>query len=159
MAKQPGVDPDDLYRQAQETLLRGLVAGDAPQDLVDAVALFHVPGWLTPDVAMLDLAVTALDLACPVGAQPLAHAGLRERLLPEVTFRGRVEQRSSQYAPRRRLHARGAAAGSAQRHWLVAVPAVAYALYAMVIYARAAAERLDVSRGRHRSTDRRSTQH
>ena len=61
-------------------------------------ALSHVPGRFTPDVALLKVAVTALDLASPPGAEPLAYEGLRERCLPEVTFRGRVEHRNSQYA-------------------------------------------------------------
>ncbi len=58
----------------------------------------HVPGWFTPDLARLELAVTALDLACPAGVEPLEYEGLRERFLPEVTFCGRVEHRNSQYA-------------------------------------------------------------
>jgi hypothetical protein len=56
------------------------------------------PGQLTPDVALLELAVTALDLACPPGAEPLEYEGLCERYLPEVRFRGRVEHRNSRYA-------------------------------------------------------------
>ncbi len=34
----------------------------------------------------------------PPGAHPLEYEGLHERYLPEVTFRGRVEHRNSQYA-------------------------------------------------------------
>jgi hypothetical protein len=30
-----------------------------------------VPGWVTPNVALLELAVTALDLACLAGVEPL----------------------------------------------------------------------------------------
>src|SRR3954452_13020772 len=63
-----------------------------------AAALSPVSGRFTPDVALLELAVAALDLACPAGAEPLEYEGLRERYLPEVTFRGCVEHRNSQYA-------------------------------------------------------------
>ncbi|MCZ2818924.1 hypothetical protein O2V63_01085 [Modestobacter sp. VKM Ac-2977] len=121
------------------------MAGDAPPDLVDAVAVFHVPGSFTPDVAMLDLAVTALELACPAGAPPLAYAGLREQHLPEVTFRGLTDQRNSQYA----LYAAACMRGGLQPDLLSDTgwwqfPLWTYALYAVVIYARAAAERLEV---------------
>ena len=47
---------------------------------------------------MLELAVTALDLASVSRSAPLEYEGLRERYLPEVEFRGRVEHRNSQYA-------------------------------------------------------------
>jgi hypothetical protein len=47
---------------------------------------------------MLELAVTALDLASAPGSAPLEYEGLREHYLPEVELRDRVEHRSSQYA-------------------------------------------------------------
>ena len=97
MAKRERTDPDLLHRRAQAAVLAGLVRGDDVHDLVLAAAPSHVPGWFTPDVALLELAVTALDLAVS-GGEPLEYEGLRERLLPEVTFRGRNQHRSSQYA-------------------------------------------------------------
>lgn len=45
----------------------------------------HVRAWFTPDVAVLELAVTALGLASIAGLPPLEYEGLRERYLPEVT--------------------------------------------------------------------------
>ncbi|WP_448620823.1 hypothetical protein [Geodermatophilus sp. URMC 65] len=75
-------------------MLSGPARGDV-YDLVAVAAPSHVPGWFTPDVALPELAVTALDLACPAGVEPLEYEGLRERYLPEVTFRGRVEHRNS----------------------------------------------------------------
>ena len=41
-----------------------MAAGDDVYDLTAAAALSHVPGWFTPEVALLELAVMALDLAC-----------------------------------------------------------------------------------------------
>jgi len=110
------------------------------------VAPAHVRGRFTPDVAMLELAVTALELTCPPGAEPLAYEGLRERYLPEVTFRGRVEHRNSQYA----LYAAACMHGGLQPDLLSDAgwwqsPLWTYAVFAVVIYARAAAERLDVA--------------
>jgi hypothetical protein len=91
VTKRERIGQEVLHRRAQVAVLSGLAAGDDVYDLMAAVAPSHVPGWYTPDVALLELAVTALDLACPAGAEPLKYEGLRERHLPEVTFRGRVE--------------------------------------------------------------------
>ena len=127
-------------------MLSGLAAGDDVYDLMAAAAPSHVPGWFTPDVALLELAVTALDLACPAGPEPLGSGGLRERYLPEVTLRGRVEHRNSQYA----LYAAACMRGGLQPDlpsdagwWQT--PLWRYAVFAVVIYSRVAAERLAVS--------------
>jgi hypothetical protein len=145
VAKRERVDPEVLHRQAQVAALSGLARGDDVYDLVAAAAPSHVRGWFTPDVALLELAVTALDLACSVGAEPLEYEGLRERYLPEVTFRGRVEHRSSQYA----LYAAACMRGGLRPDLLSdagwwQTPLWQYAVFAVVIYARAAAERLAV---------------
>jgi len=148
MARGVRVDPDVLHRQAQEAVLSGLVRGDDIHDLMIAMAPNHVPGRFSPDVAMLELAATALELACPSGAEPLTYEGLRERYLPEVTFRGRVEHRNSQYA----LYAVACMRGGLQPDLLHDTgwwqsPLWSYAVFAVVIYTRAAAERLDVALG------------
>jgi hypothetical protein len=124
-------------------VLSGPARGDDVHDLMAAAAPSHVSGWFTPDVALLELAVTALDVGSPPGAQPLEYDGLRERYLPEVTFRGRVEHRNSQYA----LYAAACMRGGLQPDLLSdagwwQTPLWQYAVYAVVIYSRAAAERL-----------------
>ncbi|GAB3348498.1 hypothetical protein GCM10027300_10590 [Modestobacter lapidis] len=126
-------------------MLTGLVRGDDIYDVTVAVAPNHVPGRFTPDVALLDLAVTALDLACPAGSELLGYEGLRERYLPEVTFRGRVEHRNSQYA----LYAVACMRGGLRPDLAKDVgwwqsPLWQYSAYAVVIYSRVAAERLAV---------------
>jgi hypothetical protein len=145
VAKRVGVDPDVLHRPAQIALLTGLARSGDVYDLMGAVAPNHVPGHFTPDVALLQLAVTALDLACPPGAEPLEYEGLRERYLSEVTFRGRVEHRNSQYA----LYAAACMRGGLQPDLLSdagwwQTPLWQYAIFAVVIYSRTAAERLAV---------------
>ena len=142
MSKRPRVDQDLLHRQAQVAVLAGLLRGEDIDALVEAVAPAHVRGWFTPDVAMLELAVTALDLASRPGLAPLEYEGLRERCLPEAEFRGRVEHRSSQYA----LYAAACIRGGVQPDLLNDAgwwntPLWIYAVYALVIYARAAADR------------------
>jgi hypothetical protein len=145
VSKRERIDPDTLHRRAQEAVLSGLARGDDVHDVMAAAAPNHVPGWFTPDVALLDLAVTALDIACPVSAQPLEYEGLRERYLPDVTFRGRVEHRNSQYA----LYAAACMRGGLQPDLLDdagwwQTPLWTYAVFAVVIYVRAAAERVGV---------------
>ena len=145
VTKRERIDHDVLHRRAQVAVLSGLAAGDDAYDLMTAAAPGHVPGWFTPDVALLELAVTSLELACPAGAEPLEYEGLRERYLPEVTFRGRVEHRNSQYA----LYAAACMRGGLQPDLLSdagwwQTPLWQYAVYAVVIYSRAAAGRLTV---------------
>lgn len=145
--KKAGEDPAVLHVRAQRAALGALVAApDDPYELLVAVQPYHQPGF-TPDVAMLELAVCALDLACPPGAEPLAYEGLRERYLPEVRFRGRTEHRNSQYA----LYAAACLRGGLEPNLLDdagwwQTPLWRYACFALLIYARAAAERqgLDV---------------
>ena len=144
MAKRERVDPEILHRRAQVAVLSGLAGGDDVDDLVAAAAPSHVPGWFTPDVALLELAVAALDLACPAGAEPLEYERLRERFLPEVTFRGRVEHRNSQYAVYAAACMRGGLHADllSDAGWWQ-TPLWQYAVFA-VVYSRAAAERLAV---------------
>ena len=147
MTKRERIDQDVLHRRAQVAVLSGLATGNDVYDLMAAAAPNHVPGWFTPDVALLELAVTALDLACPAGAEPLEYEGLRERYLPEVTFRGRVEHRNSQYA----IYAAACMRGGLQPDLLSdagwwQTPLWQYAV-AVAIYSRVAAERLAVPVG------------
>jgi hypothetical protein len=141
-------DSDVLHRRAQVALIDGLARGDDVDELMAVVAPSHLPGHYTPDVALLDLAVTALDLACLPGAEPLRYEGLREGYLPEMTFRGRREHRNSQYA----LYAAACLRGGLQPDLLSdagwwQTPLWNYAVFAVVIYSRAAADRLSVPVG------------
>ena len=75
VTKPERIDQDVLHRRAQVAVLSGLTTGDDVYELTAAVAPSHVPGWFTPDLALLELAVTALDLACPVGAEAWSTRG------------------------------------------------------------------------------------
>lgn len=134
--------PDELHRQAQLAALQALDDGaDAPA-LLAAVGTAHQPEHFTPDVALLELAATALGLATRDGQPMLAYEGLRERYLPEVAFSGRVEHRNSQYA----LYANACLGGGLEPDLLNdcgwwRTPLYVYAAYALLIYSRAAADR------------------
>jgi len=71
-----------------------------------AAAPSHVPGWFTPDVGLLQVAVTALDPACSAGASPLEYEGRRQRQLPDVHAQAHAALR-----PGHRGHVGGALAG------------------------------------------------
>ena len=144
MKRPERVDRDLLHRRAPVAVLSGLARGDDVYDLVAAAAPSHVPGRFTPDVAPLELAVTALDLACPAGAEPLEYEALRERFLPEVTFRGRVEHRNSQYALYAAACMRGVQPDLLSDAGWGQTPLWQYAVFAVAIYSRVAAERLAV---------------
>ena len=124
MAEQADEGPDALHRQAQQAVLSGLRGGDDIHNLINAVAPHHVVGHFAPDAAMLEVAVSALELACPAGTETLVYEGLQERCLPEVTFTGRVGHRNIQYALYGAACMRRTAAGFASRRRLVAVPVV-----------------------------------
>jgi hypothetical protein len=142
MGNPPGVDADLRHKQAQAAALAALRRGEDPDGVVAAVAPYDIPKSFTPDVAVLELAIDALDLACPAGADPLDYEGLREHYLPEIHFHGRTQHRNSQYA----LYAAACLRGGLRpdilrdagwwhdRLWI-------YASYALIIYSRAAADR------------------
>jgi hypothetical protein len=75
VTKRERIDHDVMHCRAQVAVLSGLAAGDDVYHLTAAAAPSHVPCWFTPDVALLELAVMALDLACPAGAEPLESRG------------------------------------------------------------------------------------
>ncbi len=76
--------------------MQALHDGADAHTLREAISFAHQPGHFTPDdVAILELAVTVLDLASPTGLPPLRYKGLRERFLPEHPFAGRVEHLNS----------------------------------------------------------------
>ena len=75
VTKRERIDHDALHRRAQVGVLSGLAAGDDVYHQMTAAAPSHVPGRFTPDVALLELAVMALDLACPAGVEPLELRG------------------------------------------------------------------------------------
>lgn len=143
MSRRPPLDHDAVRSSVRAAVLEALAG---PGDLGSVVRAADPGDDRAPLVAgdaLLDLAASALGLAVPHGAEPLEYADLRPRYLPEVEFRGRVEHRNSQYV----LYAAACRRGGldpdidSDTGWWGA-PLWLYAAYAVVIYARAAAERL-----------------
>jgi hypothetical protein len=98
MPKRPPLDLDAVARDAHQSTLAALARAEHADEVVAAARPIEPRADFAAGVAILELAVTALDLAVPTGSSPLEYYGLRERYLPEIEFRGRVEHRNSQWA-------------------------------------------------------------
>ncbi len=76
-----------------------------------------------PDVTLLELRITALDLANPAGGEPLE--GLHERFLPELTLRGGSSTTTASTPSASPPERAGPASRPAEWRWLVAHTAIA----------------------------------
>ena len=75
---------------ARQTLLDGLARDADIFELVSELAPLHPRDSTFPGEVFLHLAADALDWCGASRADPLPLEGLRERFLPERTFRGRA---------------------------------------------------------------------
>ena len=147
MATPPGEDPAVLHRRAQVRVLSVLASGeDDVFELLSAVAAYDVRRHFTPDVALLEVAATALGLAVLPGAEPLEYEGLTDRYLPDEMLTGRTLRQRTQYA----IHAAACLRGGLLLDLLREAggwePGLwTYAVSAVVLYTRAAADRLGQS--------------
>ena len=147
MARRRDVDADVLHRDAQVAVLSRLARGeDDVFELMTAVLPYDVRGYFTPDVALLEVAAAALGLACPSGAERLQYEGLTDRYLNDLMLEGKTLRRRTQYA----LYAAACLRGGPHPdllgeagHW---EPRLwTYAVSAVVLYSRAAADRTELS--------------
>jgi hypothetical protein len=144
MATPPGQDPAVLHRKAQVRVLSMLASGeDDVFELLSALAAYHVRHHFTPDVALLEVAAKALGLAVPPGTEPLDYEGLTDRYLSDQMLTGRTLRQRTQYA----IHAAACLRGGLLPDLLRGAggwePGLwTYAVSAVVLYTRAAADRL-----------------
>ena len=140
-------DPEVLHRQAQTAILSSLAGGqDDAFELMPEIRPYDVRGLFTPDVALLDIAAAALALACPPGSEPLEYEGLTDRYLSDLMLSGRTLRYRTRYAVYAAACMRGGlhpdllneAGDWEPRLWT-------YALSAVVLYTRAAADRRGMS--------------
>ena len=130
---------------ARRVLLDGLARDADLFELVSELAPLHPRDNTFPGEVFLHLAGDALDWCRASRADPLPLEGLRERFLPECTFRGR-QNKKLQYA----VLAAAALHGGTEPDlldevaWWQADDFWQYALFAAVAYIRAAASRAGV---------------
>jgi hypothetical protein len=140
--KPPG--PEDTVT-ARQTLLEPLARDADIFELLSELAPLHPRDNTFPGEVFLDLAADALDWCGARRADPLPLEGLRERFLPERTFRGRQNSKL-QYA----VLAAAALHGGTEPDlldevaWWQTDDFWQYALFAAVAYIRAAASRAGV---------------
>ena len=136
--------PEDAVT-ARQTLLAGLARDADILDLVSGLALLHPRDNTFPGEVFLHVAADALDWCGASRADPLPLEGLRERFLPECSFRGR-QNTKLQYA----VLAAAALHGGTEPDLLNEVARWQaddfwqYALFAAVACIRAAASRAGV---------------
>jgi hypothetical protein len=132
-------------KTARRALLDGLARDADLAELLSELAPVHPPNDTFPGEVFLHLASDALEWCGASRAEPLPLEGLRERFLPEATFRGR-QKAKLQYA----LLAAAAVHGGTEPDLLDEVASWQtddfwqYAMYAAVAYIRAAASRAGV---------------
>ena len=128
------------FLEAQDVVLEGLAHGESLDRLTQALAAIAHTGDLDLGLTLIRLAADALGVGGFNAEEPLEYENLRETYLPEITFSGKVAHRNSQYT----LNAAAALRGGvlpdiyADAGWWRA-ELWQYALYAVVVYVRAAA--------------------
>ena len=130
---------------ARRVLLNGLARDAGIDELAGELAPLHPRNDTFPGEVLLHLAADALGWCGASRADPLPLEGLRDRFLPEATFRGR-QNAKLQYA----VLTAAAIHGGTEPDLLDEVASWQtddfwqYALYAAVAYVRAAASRAGV---------------
>jgi hypothetical protein len=137
---------DVLHLQAQRAFLAGLGRGDSLLQLEHAVREFQAKTF-TPDLAVLEIGVAAMDLAQIDRTTPIQKAELISEHLTEINFRNqRALQERTTYA----LNAVAAIRGGLELdvledpYWWRTRDIVEYAVIAATAYVRACAHRLDL---------------
>ena len=144
--------PEDTVT-ARRVLLDGLARDADIFELMSELAPLHPRDNTFPGEVFLQVAADALTWCRASRADPLPLEGLRERFLPEGTFRGR-QNRKLQYA----VLAAAALHGGTEPDlldevaWWQADDFWQYALFAAVAYIRAAASRWACRCARHART-------
>jgi hypothetical protein len=141
----PNTAPSDVdYHAAARPGLLGLMPGQELDSVVEKLAALHPRYNTFPAEVLLELAAEAIEESGASPADPVLYEGMRDRLLPEFVFRGKLPQHKSHYALMAAAMTRAgvypdlldeAAGWGLEDMW-------EYAFYALLLYGRAAAERI-----------------
>jgi hypothetical protein len=136
---------DEDVRRVKELVVAGLARGDNVFDVVLEVRPLYPAHITFPGEVFLAMTVDVLDIGGFTTEKPLDYEDLRERLLPEVQLRGRSDHDKNFYTLITPPALRGGLAPDlvGEIRWWQADDYWEFALYALVLYIRAAAERLD----------------
>jgi len=130
---------------ARRILLDGLAGDSDMSELAGELAPLHPRNNTFPGEVLLDVAADVLDWCGASRSEPLALEGMRERLLPELAFRG-GQNKKLQFAILAAAALRGGTEPDLHDEvaWWQTDDFWQYALYAAVAYIRAAAGRVGV---------------
>jgi hypothetical protein len=135
--------PAEDRLEAIRIALTGVAGGVELGPLLGELEPLHPRNNTFPGEVLLGLAADALEEAGATRNRPLDYEGIRERYLPECDFRSRSDHRKSHYA----LGAAAMLRAGVQPDllgeviWWHSDDLWIFAVYALVIYTRAAADR------------------
>lgn len=135
----------DDYQSAARLGLLGLIPGQDLDRIVEELAAFHRPGDIFPAEVLLELAAAAIEESGVSLSDPMQYEELRDRHLHEYDFESRSRQRKNRYTLMAAALMRAGVYPDllAEAYGWGIEDMWQYALYALIAYARAAAERTD----------------
>ncbi len=142
MASSAGPTDEDFDSAARLGLL-GLSDGQVPDSVMEQLAALHPRHNTFPAEVLLELAADAIAESGASRGEPIQYEGMRDRLLPEYDFRGKSQQHKSHYALMAAAMIRAGVNPDLldEAHGWGIDDMWEYAFYALVLYARLAAER------------------
>jgi hypothetical protein len=142
MARKAGPNDED-YETAARLGLLTLAAGQHSDTIMEQLAVLHPRNDTFPAEVLLELAAEAIAESGASPAEPIHYEGMRDRYLPEYHFRGKSQQHKSHYALMAAATIRAGVYPDLvdEAYGWGIEDMFEYALYALVLYGRVAAER------------------
>lgn len=140
----PKARPTDEDRgEARRLGLLALRAGEDLNSIMERLAALHYRNDTFPAEVLLELAADSIEESGASAAEPIQYEGLRDHYLPEFHFRGKSQQHKSHYALMAAAMIRAGVYPDLldEAHWWGIDDMWEYAFYALLLYARVAAER------------------
>ena len=133
--------------EAMQIALSGIAGESDPVDLASNLQPLHPKNNTFPGEVLLGLAADAIELSGATRENPIGYEGIRDRYLPELVFKGKSQHRKSHFALRAAAMIRAGVEPDLLDEviWWDSDDLFVWSLYALIIYARLAAERTSTS--------------